>query len=96
MPFARFYHVDEITAWGIILKGKDDLESEVVDKLRLGRDVKIWKLLMLGRTQKEAGEAFGVARESVRDIGEKLQTQISAIQNAYYKDKKTRQRLFGF
>ena len=70
--------------------------EEVVEKLRLGRDIKIWKLLMLGRTQEEAGDTFGVSRESAKVIGKKLQTQIITIQHSFYKDKKTIEQIKEF
>ena len=78
------------------LGSEDGTISEVVEKLRLGRDVKIWKLLLLGRTQKEAGDAFGLEQRSVGQIREKLQTQIISIQNSYYKDKKTIEQIKEF
>ena len=52
---------------------------------------------MLGRTEEEAGKVFGLkGQSSVETINEKLQTQISVIQNSYYKDKKSIEQIKGF
>ena len=78
------------------LGSEDGTISEVVEKLKLGRDVKIWKLLMLGWGKKEAGSVFGVTPSTMTEIYEKLQTQDSVIQNSYYKDKKTIEQIKEF
>ena len=71
--------------------------EEVVEKLRLGRDVKIWKLLMLGYSNAKCGEIYGLDESTIRkDIREKLQTQFIPIQNSYYKDKKTIEQINEF
>ena len=51
---------------------------------------------MLGWTQKEAGDVFGVTQQGVDKLTTKLQTQISSIQNSYYKDKKTIEQIKDF
>ena len=79
------------------LGSEDGTISEVVEKLRLGRDVKIWKLLMLGYSNAKCGEIYGLDESTIRkDIREKLQTQFIPIQNSYYKDKKTIEQIKEF
>lgn len=51
---------------------------------------------MLGRTQKGAGDVFGVEQNTVSVIIKNMQTQIIDIQNAYYKDKKTIEQIKDF
>ena len=52
---------------------------------------------MLGRSNTECGGIFGLTEATVRqDIREKMQTHISSIQDAYYKDKKTIEQIKEF
>ena len=53
--------------------------------------------MYIGRTQKEAGEVFGLkGRGTIENIDQNMQTQFLVIQNAYYKDKKTIEQIKEF
>lgn len=53
------------------------------------RDLKIWKLVRLGRAKKGVGELYNMTPENVGVIQNKLDKQVSLVQQQYFQKKKS-------
>ena len=54
--------------------------SDILSKKRLSTDFQIWRLVQLGWTQNEVGEAFGLKQHSISEIIGKFSNEINDIQ----------------
>ena len=62
------------------LETEEGKVSDVLARMRLSRDIQIYRLLQLGWTQQEAGEVFGLAQPSIVRIITNITNYISNIQ----------------
>lgn len=63
------------------------LVGEELRARRAKRDAEIYRLVLLGWTREEIGEKFGLAQETVRDIGGELTSQFTTIQEQFERGK---------
>ena len=73
-----------------------ELIGAEVRKRRVSRDAQIYRISLLGWTQKEIGELFGLAQQTVSDITEKFATEVFGIQEQFYKKHKSVEELAEF
>jgi len=66
-----------------------ELIGEEVRRRRMSRDAQIYRISLLGWTQKEIGKLFGLAQRTISDISEKFATEVSAIQKLFYEKGKS-------
>ena len=66
------------------IKNFQSLISKIVAKLG---DLTIWRLVRLGWTQTAAGKLFGLERQTVGNIAEKLNNQVFSIQHQFFQNK---------
>ncbi len=63
------------------------LVGEELRRRRAKRDAEIYRLLLLGWTQEEIGDVFGLSRETVKAIGRELTGQFTTIQQQFERGK---------
>jgi hypothetical protein len=65
------------------------LIGEEVRRRRASRDAQIYRLSLLGWTQGEIGEIFGLAQRTISDISGKFASEVSTMQNLFYEKGKS-------
>lgn len=70
--------------------------TDILSKIRLSRDVKIWRLLQLGWTQQEVGNVFGMTQVHAGEIKENFKSKIISIQHQSFKDHKSIEEIARF
>lgn len=74
----------------------DKLIGEEVRLRRISRDAQIYRISLLGWTQKEIGKLFGLGQSGVADIIAKSTSGLSDIQTQFYNKRKSVEELAKF
>lgn len=66
-----------------------ELIGAEVRKRRMSRDAQIYRISLLGRTQQEMGELFGLTQQAIAKITTNFASEVSSIQNQFYEKHKS-------
>ena len=67
-----------------------------VRKRRMSRDAQIYRISLLGWTQQEIGELFGLTQQAIAKITTNFASEISSIQNQFYEKHKPIEEIAKF
>ena len=73
-----------------------ELIGAEVRKRRISRDARIYRISLLGWTQKEVGELFGLNQPAIFNIIKKFATEVSYVQDQFYEKHKSVKELAEF